>query len=106
MFLNAFLKDFTLKIVYTLNPNDPCFGGLTFKTRGHWGSRFANIRYLYIFYICRNTGCGLPPMNSAHQNHYIFSRGSLYIDLDLHLPEGVPHPIGHREKPSIPFLRM
>ena len=25
----------------------PCFGGLTFKNRGHWGSRYIEI-YLYI----------------------------------------------------------
>ena len=35
------------KNIYTWNPNDPCFdwkgpcfGGLTFKSRGHWGSRY------------------------------------------------------------------
>ena len=38
--------------IYTWNPNDPCFdwkspcfGGLTFKNRGHLGSRYV---YLYL----------------------------------------------------------
>ena len=39
-------------LIYTWNPTDPCFGwkrpcfgGLTFKSRGHWGSRYI---YIYI----------------------------------------------------------
>ena len=43
--------------LYTWNPNDPwfgwkrpCFEGLTFKSRGHWGSRYIYI-CIYIYYI-------------------------------------------------------
>ena len=45
--------------IYTWNPNDPCFdwkkpcfGGLTFKNRGHLGSRYIYIYthvYIYIY---------------------------------------------------------
>ena len=42
--------------IYTKNPNDPCFdwkrpcfGGLTFKNRGHLGSRYI---YIYMYHIC------------------------------------------------------
>ena len=46
-------------IIHTWNPNDPCFdwkrpcfGGLTFKNRGHLGSRYIYIYYIYtIYYI-------------------------------------------------------
>ena len=27
----------------------PCFGGLTFKNRGHWGSRYIYIFNIYIY---------------------------------------------------------
>ena len=45
--------------IYTWNPNDPCFdwkrpcfGGLTFKNRGHVGSRYIYIfLYIHIFGI-------------------------------------------------------
>ena len=44
--------------IYTWNPNDPCFdwkgpcfGGLTFKNRGHWGSRYIYI-YLVVLMYC------------------------------------------------------
>ena len=40
----------------TLNPNDPCFdrkgpcfGGLTFKNRGHWGSRYVDGKEVLFF---------------------------------------------------------
>ena len=29
----------------------PCFGGLTFKNRGHLGSRYIYIVYIYIYYV-------------------------------------------------------
>ena len=51
------------KTIHTWNPTDPCFdwkrpcfGGLTFKNRGHLGSRFIMyvlIYYTNMWYICR-----------------------------------------------------
>ena len=47
-------KIYVIIYICTWNPNDPCFdwkrpcfGGLTFKNRGHLGSRL----YIYILYI-------------------------------------------------------
>ena len=47
-------SDVCVDTPYTWNPNDPCFGwkrpcfgGLTFKNKGHWGSRYVCV-YIYI----------------------------------------------------------
>ena len=46
-----------IDIKYTWNPNNPCFdwkrpcfGGLTFKNRGHLGSRYI---YIYVHIVCK-----------------------------------------------------
>ena len=48
--------------IYTWNTNDPCFdwkrpcfGGLTFKNRGHLGSRYIYIYIIYIYVPSRKT---------------------------------------------------
>ena len=69
-----------LVYLHTWNPNDPCFhwkrpcfGGLTFKNRGHLGSR-----YIYFYFLMVNAGTYMIHGSFGNQGNlcpnYIYGR--------------------------------
>ena len=79
------------------NPNDPCFDwifglvlmGLTFKNRGHLGSRLANYSSGF-FFQCVSVCCTTPTQRSELSHSKIPSFGStiyhlLYLRIQYHI---------------------